>query len=338
MTVPGGRRIAFALLAWAGVLVWSRVSGADPHVVIVEASDSPALPALPAQVTLHAGRPVTVTTARQRGESSTTLAARASQIVVERDATIVVWVATLSQTDGARSFLVFAAGRWPGRALIELVRFDAATGAADVERTIALKIAGLLDSVTAPRPIGAALGVPVDRTRGGPRWRVDVVGGLVRELGDRAWDGRLELSVDRRLFEGPWRVAAGLGLHWQPGGTIDGSAGVVSIDEVGASLAITIERPFGAWTMFVRPRGIAPLLIAEGISRDDARGSANVVSPAVGLDVGIWWRLSDMLQVGVSVGLEAALIQQRFLVDGSVTADLDRARLRSGLGLSIVLP
>jgi hypothetical protein len=325
----------FALCA--AVILASRAAGSEPRVVIVETKDAPSLPGLAAQVQLHAGRAVAVTTTQERSEGSLTFTARASQIVDEHDATIVVWVAAIEGADASqRSFLVYAAGRWPGRALIELVRLDAQTPAGEIERTVALKISGLFDTIIAPRPIGVALGVPVS---GGWRskWRLEVSGSIVRESGDRGADGRLALSIDRRWCRDDWTIAAGLGAHWQPSGAIHGDAGVVSINELGPELFVTGGHRLGSWSLFARPHLSASWLLADGTSRNGPRGSATVFSPSIGLDVGATWALSDTVELVIAVGADSAVIQQEFLVDGTITADLRHTRANVTLGVSIPL-
>lgn len=319
------------------VIFASRAAGAESRVVIVETKDAPSLPGLVGQVQLHAGRDVAVTTIREPSEDSLVLAARASQLVSEHDATIVVWVAAVSGEDASqRTFLVYAAGRWPGRALIELVQIDAQTPASEIERTVALKISGLFDTIVAPRPLGAALGIAVD---GGWRstWRLEAAGSMVLEHGDRRAGGRLALAIDRRWSRGDWAVAAGLGAHWQPSGAIHGDAGVVSVDELGPDLFATGEHRLGSWILFGRPHLSGSLLLAGGTSRSGARGTATVFSPSVGLEVGARWALSDTIQLVLALGGDGALIRQQFLVDGAITADLGQARGTVTVGVSLPL-
>jgi hypothetical protein len=319
-------------LLCAAVWLAARVAGAEPRVVLVETKDSPQLPGLAAEVQLHAGRGVVVTTTRDADEGSTVFAARAAQLVAEQGATIVVWVSAVDE----RTFLVYAAGRWPGRALIELVRLDAATPPNEIERTVALKIAGLFDTILAPRPLGAALGVPID-AGWLSSWRLDVSGSIVAEAGDRSRDGRLAVAIDHRWSVDDWAIAAGLGAHWQPSGTIRGAGGTVSIEEVGPDVFVAGEHRLGAWTLFARPHLSASLLLADGTGRSGAHGSATVFSPSLGVDAGARWALSDMVELVLAVGFDDALIRQQFVVDGMITADLRNARASATLGVSVPL-
>jgi hypothetical protein len=309
-------------------------AGADVRVLIVETRGAPSLPGLAGQVRLHAGRSVDVTTVGEPNEDPLTFAGRASQLVGEHGTTIVVWITTADDTKASRTFLVFAAGRWPGRALIELIRLDAQTPPSEVERTVALKIAGLFATITAPRPVAAALGLPVVEPR--PRWFIEVSGSLVREVGDRRLDGRLALSAARRWAWEDLQIAVGLGAHWQPSSAINGDAGVVSIDELGPDLLAVAEHRRGRWSLLARPRVSASLLRAIGSDRDDGRGSATVFSPSVGLDVGAR-RSVGQVDLTLAVGLDAALIHQQFLIDGEIAADLRRIRGQLSVGVSIPL-
>jgi hypothetical protein len=311
------------------------VVSADPRVVIIETRDAPALPGLAGQVQLHAGRPVVVSTLSQPEYSSMTFAERAAAIVNEQDASIVVWVAAVDGGDATqRTLLVFAAGRWPGRALIELVRLDASTPAGEVERTVALKIAGLFDTLTTAKPIGAALGVsPVSIAR----WRIELDGAIVVERGDRNVDGRVAIGIDHRWAIGDWIVAAGIGAYWQPSSTISAEPGFVSIDELGPIAAVAIERQLGSFTLFARPQLHGSVLLAEGRSTTGAEGSATVFSPSAGAQLGLRWHMSDSLELALGAGVEAAFTKQQFLVNGEQAADLRTGRAIVQVGLSVPL-
>lgn len=321
--------------ALCAVMLIARAVTAEPLVLIVETRDAPALPGLPAQVQLHAGRPVTVSTLQQPELGSMTFAERASEIVSEQDASIVVWVAAVEGGDATqRTLLVFAAGRWPGRALIELVRLDANTPPGEVERTVALKVAGLFDTLTTATPIGTALGVaPVSIAR----WRLELDGAVVAERGDRSVDGRVAVGIDRRWDLGGWVVAAGLGAYWQPSGTISAAPGSVSMNELGPSAAVAIERPLGSTTLFARSELLASVLLADGRSSQGAEGSATVFSPSAGARLGLRWHMSDSLELAISAGAEAAFTRQQFLVNGEQAADLRTGRIVVAAGLSVPL-
>src|SRR5690349_10430009 len=102
----------------------ARVAQAQPAakpvtVVIVETRDAPVLPTLTSQLELHGPARATIETRSQRDADPFTFVARASEMVANGDASLVVWIAPVEH-----GYLVFAAGPWPERALIELARVD----------------------------------------------------------------------------------------------------------------------------------------------------------------------------------------------------------------------
>lgn len=336
---------------WLVVLLLARAASAiaEPRVVLVETRDSPPLPALASQVELHATRRATVQTLAERGADPLTYAARAAQLVASGAGAIVVWIARVD-----RGFLVFAAGPWPGRALIELVRIDAGIAPAEIERTIALKIAGLLDTLLAPEASApAALGAvpddagPGERRPGGARpgavrygkarWRIEVAALLAREPHERASDGRTAVAVSRAWATGAWGLAPTLAVHWQPSGTIDGTGGSAELTEVGAALAVEGARTRGPIQGFVRPRLVLAALLARGESGDGRSGQATVLAPYAGMELGIRCRIAEAAWVGLTGGGDLAMIHHEFLIDRETILDLGRARLHVGLSLTVSL-
>jgi len=147
-------------------------AAAEPRIVIVETRGTPTLPTLASQVTMHAA--ATVEVQQQADADPLTFVERASQLVAAGTATLVVWMAPVDH-----GYLVFVAGRGTGRALTELVRVDVALGAPEIERTIALKIAALLDAVlvepgptTRARPRSPCSAPSTGSTRGTGQRRV----------------------------------------------------------------------------------------------------------------------------------------------------------------------
>jgi hypothetical protein len=332
--------IAGSLLACAASAI------AEPRVVLVETRDSPPLPALASQVELHATRRATVQTLAERGADPLTYAERAAQLVASGAGAIVVWIARVD-----RGFLVFAAGPWPGRALIELVRIDAKIEPAEIERTIALKIAGLLDTLLVPGVSAAeALGVvpgegQPDESRPGPvrsraarrpaRWQIEVAALLAREPHERASDGRTAVAVSRAWVAGAWAFAPTLAVHWQPSGTIDGTGGSAELTEVGAALAVEGSRELGPIQAFVRPRLVLAALLARGESSDGRSGEETVLAPYTGIELGVRRRIGEAAWVGITGGVDLAMIHHEFLIDREVILDLGRARMHVGLSLTV---
>jgi hypothetical protein len=317
-------------VAWLVLLV-ARLARAEPTVVLVETRAAPALPGLVSQIELHAGRRVAVQALAARDADPMTFGDPAAQLVASGRATIVVWIAPVD-----RAFLVFAAGGWPGRALVELVRVDAALGAAELERTVALKIAGLLDAMLAPRAgARAALGIPAAVQPAA--WRIEVAGLVAREAHQRGLDGRVTLAASRTWALGPWGIAPLVAGYWQPTGAIDGVRGQASVTELGAAIALEASRGAGRTELFARPRFVAAAVAARGVANDGRRGAATVFAPYTGLEAGARLGVSDTLQLGLVTGAEVALIHHELLIDREAIVDLGRLRLHVGVALTMSL-
>lgn len=315
--------------AWI-VLVLAQVARAEPRIVIVETRGTPSLPALVSQVATQTGPRASVQIVAARDADPMTFGTRASSLVASGEATVVVWMAPVD-----RGFLVFAAGGWPGRALIELIQVDADLGAAELERTVALKIAGLLDAVLAPRvSAGAILGIR-DSTR--PAWRIEIDALVAREPHQRGLDGRVAVAASRAWSYGAWSVAPVLAGYWQPTGTIEGLRGRASITELGAALALEATRERAPLQLFARPRLTAAVLDARGTSGDGRRGHARLVAPHAGVEAGIRYAVSDRLWLGVVIGGDVALIHHELLVDDETIVDVGQIRAHVGAGFTMSL-
>jgi hypothetical protein len=312
------------------LLLVARLAGADPRVVLVETGGAPELPALASQIELQAGRRVTVRAVAARQIDPMTYADQASQLVASGEASIVVWIAAVD-----RGYLVFAAGGWPGRALIELVRVDAELGAAEIERTIALKIAGLLDAMLAPRGgVGAVLRVGAIARSG---WTIEAAGALAREPHERGYDGRAALGVSRAWSRDAWRVGPALTAYWQPSGTIDGPRGRATLTELGAAAAFDVGRNVGAVELVLRTRLVAAGLVSDGTSRDGRHGQVTVLTPYVGVEAGVQRAISETVSLGVAIGCDVALIHRELVIDDATIVDVGRARMHVGAVLLLSL-
>lgn len=312
-------------------------------IVIVETRDAPPLPTLGSQVELHAAQPVRIEMRTQRDADPFTFVEQANEMVASGDAELVVWIAPVD--DG---YLVFAAGPWPDRAVIELARVDTSIAPAELERTIALKVAGLLDTLRAqlasapagPTPAAATAGATVEasalpaRER---RWRVEVTAMVARESYDRAYDGRTSVAVGRAWRSGTWELAPSIGGYWQPSGTIEGEDGRAAITELGGVVAVEASRTLGPVDALARPRVTLAVLRARGQSDDGRRGGATVLAPYVGAELGVRRSLTPAAWAGLVVGAEVAAIHQEFLIDDETIADLGRIRLHVGMSLTIGL-
>jgi hypothetical protein len=314
------------------LLCLARLASAEPRVVIADTRDAPSLPTLGSQVEVRVNRRATVQTLAARDADPLTYAARASELVASGEATIVVWIAPV---DGG--FLVFAAGSWPGRALIELVRIDATVGSAEIERTVALKIAGLLDSLLVPRVDARVALAIAPRSRAPADWRIAIEGLVAHEAHERGFDGRVGIAVSRAWTIGRWIVAPTIAGYWQPSGAIESNRGRASITEPGAVIAVEGGTDFGTFQVFARPRFVAALLVARGASQDGRQGEAVVFAPYGGLEAGVRHAISESASVGLVTGCDVALIHNELLIDQVTVVDLGRFRLHVGFALTVSL-
>jgi hypothetical protein len=315
-------------VVWLGLL-FAPLARAEPRIVVVETRGAPPLPALVSQVATHVGDRASVHVRGEPDADPLTYAARASQLVASGEATVVVWVAPAD-----RGFLVFASAGWPGRAVIELIRVDAELGAAELERTVGLKLAGLLDAVLAP---AATLREALGPAAPPPAWRLEIGGALARESRSRGLDGRVALAASRASRHDAWRVAPLLAGYWQPTGAIEGLRGRASITEVGAVLALEAARELPRTQLFLRPRATAALLDARGASNDGRRGAARVVVPHLGAEAGARRAVSEHLWLGLAIGCDVALIHRELVVDEETIVDVGLVRLGVGVSLTVSL-
>lgn len=308
----------------------ARIAAAGPTIILADTRGSPELTTLASQIELHAS--ATVEPLDARDADPMTYAATASALVANGRAALVVWIAPVDH-----GFLVFASGGWPGRALIELIRVDAAMEPAEIERTIALKIAGLLDSLLAPHASApAVLAIPLAAISR-PAWHLEVTGAVARERRQRHFDGRAGVALSKHFDRGPWFVAPALGAYWQPSGVIDGDEGSASVTELGVAIALDVGRRVGPLELFARPRYAVALLLARGTSTDGRRGEATLGAPYLGGEVGLRVPITDLLAVGGSVGADYALIRHKLLIDNETIVDLGRFRLHVGVALTVAL-
>lgn len=312
-------------MRWAavvGILLCTHAATAAPTILLVETRGAPTLSTLPAQVELHVGARATVTTRIDRDTDPLTFAETASALVADGTATIVVWTAPVNG-----GYLVFASTPTRGRALMELVFVDAAIAPAELERTIALKVAGLFDAVRSmPAPLATR------RT-----WRIEVSGGFAHESRARATDGRSALAFGVGWQRDGWSLAPAIGAHWQPSGTSVAMSGRASLTELGAVASLEGARVFDHLQLFVRPRIALATLLARGDSTDGRHGTATVLSPYAGGQIGARVALSHTAWLGLAAGIDGAWVRHRLTVDDETVIDLGRFRFDVGLALLVAL-
>lgn len=317
------------LAAVAALCAFAPDVSAEPTVLIVETRGSPSLPTLASQVELHSHGTAGVRTQTASDSDPMAFAGQASALVTTGQATVVIWVAPI--VDG---YLVFAAGKWPGRALIELVRVDAAIDPAELERTIALKVTGLLDSLLS-HGVTARAALDVDVVRH-VEWRVETAGALAYDRGERGIDGRVSLAVGRATV-GEWSWGPVLAAYWQPSTTSASARGGASLSELGASLAFEAGWRASPFEIVGRPQLAAAAVVVRGRSDDGRTGHTTLFAPTSGLQLGVRYWASEAAAVGLAAGAEVALYRHLLVIDDETVADLRRIRLQVGLTLTVSL-
>jgi hypothetical protein len=315
---------------WVSLFI-AHAAYAEPAILLVETRDAPSLPALASQVELHSSYRASVRSRTARDKDPLTYADTAAQLVASGEASLVVWLAPVD-----RGVLVFVAGRRPGRALVERVIVDASLGPEEIERTIALKLAGLLDELLAPRATVKTVFaiVPAPRAQ---EWRVDIGGVIVRDAHQRATDGRARISASRVWFRDAFLLAPAIDVHWQPSGAIDNPRGRASITELGTGLAIEVGARVRSLELVARPHFLSSIIFARGVSRDGRQGQTALVVPNVGADAAVRAPVSDAIHLGVVVGTDYALIRNRLEIDGETAVDIGRLRIHVGFSLTLSL-
>jgi hypothetical protein len=315
---------------WLSLFI-AHTAHAEPTIVLVETRDAPQLPALASQVELHSSYRATIRTRSARDADALTYASTAAQLVASGEASLVVWLAPVD-----RGVLVFVAGRRVGRALVEHVLVDAALGPAEIERTIALKLAGLLDELLAPRAtLKQVLAIVPTPERSA--WRIELAGVIVRDAHQRATDGRARVSASRAWFRDAWFIAPALDMHWQPSGAMDSPRGRASITEVGTGLGLELGLRARSMELVLRPHFVSAILLARGAARDGRQGDATLVVPYLGSDAIVRAPVSDTMHLGVVAGIDYALVRNRLEIDGETAVDLGRLRFNVGFCLTVLL-
>jgi hypothetical protein len=326
-------RRALRVAALLAALTATASADGEPRVVIVQTGDGPALPALAAQVGVHAGGSVTIVSADADAADLADSAERATALLTKHDATLVVWVTTSPSPTG-ETVVVYVAGPRRDRALIELIRVESAIAASELERTIALKIAALLDSLLAPPADATPLGVAVPRPTGG--WRLGLGAETVFGTGDRAIALGPAVSAGHRWVRGRWTIGAGLAARWLIASTIEGEVARLDIDELAGFAHGSLGHAVLGGRVVATARLGAAVLLADAASPDGRTGFARVAVPIAGLGVGFAVPISST-EIAVVAGVERTWIHQRFLVDGAVAGDLGTSNFAVVVGLTIPL-
>jgi hypothetical protein len=281
----------------------ARLAIANPRIAVVVSSET-SLPALEAQLQLHGSRTLSIA----RISAPAPVGARATELMDEHGASWVVWI----ERD-ANVQIVYVASKDGTR---ELARTTPTVPIAELERIVALKLAGLLD------PVRTQL---VEQAPAFPRWRLGA--GAAFSIGDdRGLSAGPALAIDRRLIRDPWTLAAGLRGRWMRSGAVESATARVSVDELAAGLQLELARRLGDDVELFASLGITgSIYLATGRDGNGRSGSASVVVPSLRPQVGFRVPLAGAV-LSIEGGFEYGLIRQRFLVDGAVATDLERMR------------
>lgn len=223
-------------------------------------------------------------------------------------ATRVDGVVAVTITRADRSYVVVVDR--PGRASVRFL-VDADLSDTDAERVIALKIAGLDDT---PPPRAPSATAPATDWRAG--------GGLAMALArsDREIAAGPAVVGERRWLRGV-DLGARLSARWLFAGAIDRPEARTSIHE--GTLAVSGSIGIGRFAL--RGGLAATVLRAAMETADGRRGSGWQVVPVASVGVGVGFGIgAGELLVGLD--LERGLVQQRYVLDGMVVADLGTNR------------
>lgn len=268
-------------------------------------------PALGAHVQLHAPHVAVI-----RVSASPPVGSQTTQLLTAHAANWVVWI-----EQGSEARIAYAANH---RGSIELVRAELGTPIAELERVVALKLAGLLDP---PPPPSRPPEPPAQR------WRLGI-GGAVVGGDDRGLAGGPAIVVGRRIDLDSWLLAIELRGRWLRSGTIEQRMTSVSVDEASLGIQLEVASAIGRFELLANGGVAGTLFRASGQSADGRSGAATVGVPTFYGHVGTRVYVGGAT-VGVETGLEIAGIRQRFIVDGSVGADLERIRFVGSLWVAV---
>ena len=309
------------------IVLSASTARAESRIAIVETRGGVSLPALGTQVRLHVGAAVSIVKV-QLPEGP--IAPQAQSLRAAHDAMLIVWIEPVDP-DGDRAFVVYVAGPVPDRALTELVRFEGSTPASEIERTIALKVVGLLDSILIARPT-SPLGTRI--VSGRPSW-LALLGATV-VAGDWLSAGPAS-SIGYRFALGRVELTGSARARWIRSASISGSLATTSIDEVSVAARGELAMHVGRIAPFAAGGIGGSYVRARAITSDGRAGAGGAFVPQLDVGVGLTAALSRGTHVTVAIGVERALIRQRFLVDRVAVADLGRDRIIVLAGISVVL-
>ena len=326
-----------AVLGFGAWLLAASVTAAQAHIVLTrvpEAAERPGLlPALRIQLAglaeVTAGSPLQGNSRSERIDSA--LAAGAAT-----GASASVWVeGPFARADGGSELVLYVVGSHRDRALFEVLRVPAGSGAsgqAAVDRSLALKVRQVLWDLTRSQEVLATPALVTAETRA--RWtagvlfktstgNVDAAAGLSLGAGLRIPDGH-------RLWEAGVRLAVLGPVH------LGGKAGRMSLTELAPALELGMAWVEHALRVGLRAGAQARTTVAQGRTAQGSEGTRVVVTPAFSLGPMIDIRLDPTWALELAIDVELTPQRQRFMLNDKVVADSGQLRgvLRAALAWS----
>jgi hypothetical protein len=271
-----------------------------------------------------------------------------TRVLEERSAMLALWLSI--EGDEA---VITTVGPREGRAVVDVVRMPA-EDSPDFDRALALKVSDLLDSFRIARdaalgqalvdpasrpPVEPPVEAPVEQTEPEPApvsLLLDVSGRIALSNGSALVAGGGGVAFALRLRAGPLAMEpfADFGL-FGPAELASGTRGDVEALELvpaaGARLIVDLSPLEVGAALSLGAR----VLLADGRTALGTEGSEVAAIPVVLLAALARLELFGGLFSSLSVGLEVAPVQQRFLLNGIPVADAGTIRFVTALGLGI---
>lgn len=336
-----GKRRAVLVLAIALGCADTARAGERPIVAVLESGDAVPTNELVTALRVHLDAMVEVEMGpSMRGGAVADRFGHASSLVQSGGAVLVVWIErTASGLEAHEDYIVYAVGRDPSRALVEVVRI-AADGRAGTVRVMALKVASLVDVVlSTPDPSGD-LSRPfaresVARRRTAASYTPHIEAGVLGTLlaGDVGAQGGIVFAAGLTRTAGDLILSVHAGARWLSGMHGKNELGAVAVDEVDVAVGLRAGTRWRNYAAGVDLGLGARLLDARAAAVNGRADSATSLVPAVGVGIHGEVRLGRRLGLRPHAGMEAAGFRQRFLVFHRPAADLGRFRAVGGLSL-----
>jgi hypothetical protein len=337
------RSRAVVVLAIALACAGSAHAGERPAVAVLESGDQVPTGELVTALRVHLDATVEVEMGpRVRGGAVADRFGHASSLVQSGGAVLVVWIERMASSGEAHNdYIVYAVGRDPSRALVEVVRI-AADGRAETVRVMALKVASLVDlvlstperdpSVDVARPF-ASHAVARRRSTASytPRIEVGLLG--TARAGDVGAQGGIVFAAGLERTAADLALSVHAGARWLSGMQGKNELGAVEVDEVDVALGLRASTRWRDYAVGVDLGLGARLLDASAVAADGRAARATSLVPAVGAGIHGEVGLGRQLDLRLYAGMETAEFRQRFLVLHRPAADLGRFRAVGGLSL-----